>query len=146
LLVGLDYGGADDLVDAVERVAAVKAIRNTKNFAPLAASFKRIRNILRQAGGAPAGGVDVARLSEPAERQLSAAVQALEGQVAPLIKSGNYTDALKRLAGLRPTVDEFFDKVMVMVDDTAVRNNRLTLLNQLSNLFMNVADISRLQG
>jgi glycyl-tRNA synthetase beta chain len=128
------------------RLNAIKEFRVLPEAQALAAANKRIRNILRQAGGAPAGGVDAARLTEPAERQLSEAIQALEGQVAPLIKSGNYTDALKRLAGLRPTVDEFFDKVMVMVDDTAVRNNRLVLLNRLSNLCMNVADISRLQG
>lgn len=134
------------LDQVLPRMKAIKEFRALPEAQALAAANKRIRNILRQAGGAPAGVVDAARLTEPAERQLSDAVQALEGQVAPLIKSGNYTEGLKRLAGLRPAVDEFFDKVMVMVDDTAVRNNRLTLLNRLSNLFMNVADISRLQG
>lgn len=134
------------LDQVLPRLRAIKEFRALPEAQALAAANKRIRNILRQAGGAPAGGVDAARLPEPAERQLFEAVQALEGQVAPLIKSGNYTEALKRLAGLRPTVDEFFDKVMVMADDTAVRNNRLALLNRLSSLFMNVADISRLQG
>jgi glycyl-tRNA synthetase beta chain len=100
---------------------------------------------LRQAGGTPSDKVDAGRLAEPAERKLSEAVQTLEAQVAPLFKVGNYAEALKRLAGLRPAVDEFFDKVMVMVDDPAVRQNRLALLNRLSNLFLNVADISRLQ-
>jgi glycyl-tRNA synthetase beta chain len=134
------------LDQVLPRMKAIKEFRALPEAQALAAANKRIRNILRQAGGAPAGGVDATRLTEPAERQLFDAVQVLEGQVAPLVKSGNYTEALKRLAGLRPTVDEFFDKVMVMVDDTAVRNNRLVLLNRLSNLFMNVADISRLQG
>jgi glycyl-tRNA synthetase beta chain len=73
-------------------------------------------------------------------------VQTLEAQVAPLFRTGNYAAAMKHLAGLRPAVDEFFDKVMVMVDDSAVRDNRLALLNRLGNLFLNVADISRLQG
>lgn len=134
------------LDQVLPRLRAIKEFRALPEAQALAAANKRIRNILRQAGGAPAGGVDAATLPEPAERQLFEAVQALEGQVAPLIKSGNYTEALKRLAGLRPTVDEFFDKVMVLADDTAVRNNRLALLNRLSSLFMNVADISRLQG
>ncbi len=134
------------LDQVLPRLKAIKEFRALPEAQALAAANKRIRNILRQAGGAPAGGVDVARLTEPAERHLCEAVQALEGEVAPLIKSGNYTEALKRLAGLRPTVDEYFDKVMVMADDSAVRNNRLALLNRLSNLFMNVADISRLQG
>ena len=85
-------------------------------------------------------------LTEPAEQKLAEAVRTLEAQVAPLFKAGDYAEALKRLAGLRPEVDEFFDKVMVMVDDAAVRHNRLALLNRLSNLFLHVADISRLQS
>ncbi len=85
-------------------------------------------------------------LTEPAEQKLAEAVRTLETQVGPLFKAGDYAQALKRLAGLRPAVDEFFDKVMVMVDEADVRNNRLALLNRLSRLFLNVADISRLQS
>lgn len=128
------------------RLKALKEFRALPEGQALAAANKRIRNILRQAGGTPFDKVDAGRLAEPAERKLSEAVQTLEAQVAPLFKAGNYTEALKRLAGLRPAVDEFFDKVMVMVDDPAVRQNRLALLNRLSNLFLNVADISRLQS
>ena len=128
------------------RLKALKEFRALPEGQALAAANKRIRNILRQAGGTPADRVDAARLTEPAERNLSEAVQTLEAQVAPLFKAGNYAEALKRLAGLRPAVDEFFDKVMVMADDVALRNNRLALLNRLSNLFLNVADISRLQS
>jgi glycyl-tRNA synthetase beta chain len=128
------------------RMTALKAFRALPEAQALAAANKRIRNILRQAGGAPAGEVEAARLTEPAERRLFEEVRALDGQVTPLLKSGDYAAALKRLAGLRPAVDEFFDKVMVMVDDMPVRNNRLLLLNRLGNLFLNVADISRLQS
>ena len=63
-----------------------------------------------------------------------------------MIESADYAAALKRLAALRPAVDEFFDKVMVMADDSAVRANRLALLNNLGDLFLHVADVSRLQG
>jgi glycyl-tRNA synthetase beta chain len=134
------------LDQVLPRLKALKEFRALPQAQALAAANKRIRNILRQAGGAPALEVNVNQLTEPAERKLSKAVQKLEGRVAPLIKAGNYAETLKRLAGLRPVVDEFFDKVMVMVDDSAVRHNRLALLNRLSNLFLNVADISRLQG
>jgi len=134
------------LDQALPRLQALKEFRALPEGQALAAANKRIRNILRQAGGTPSDKVDTGRLAEPAERQLSEAVQTLEAQVAPLIKVGNYAEALKRLAGLRPAVDEFFDKVMVMVDDSAVRDNRLALLNRLSNLFLSVADISRLQS
>ncbi|MCR4302456.1 MAG: glycine--tRNA ligase subunit beta [Sulfuricaulis sp.] len=128
------------------RLQALKTFRALPEGQALAAANKRIRNILRQAGSTPADKVEAALLTEPAEQKLAEAVLTLEAQVAPLFKAGNYAEALKRLAGLRPTVDEFFDKVMVMVDEADVRNNRLALLNRLSNLFLNVADISRLQG
>jgi glycyl-tRNA synthetase beta chain len=134
------------LDQVLPRLKALKEFRALPEGQALAAANKRIRNILRQAGGTPSDKVDAGRLAEPAERKLSEAVQTLEAQVAPLFKAGNYAEALKRLAGLRPAVDEFFDKVMVMVDDPAVRQNRLALLNRLSNLFLNVADISRLQS
>jgi glycyl-tRNA synthetase beta chain len=134
------------LDQVLPRLEALKKFRALPQAEALAAANKRIRNILRQAGGVPALEVNVNQLSEPAERKLSEAVQKLEGRVAPLIKAGNYTETLKHLAGLRPVVDEFFDKVMVMVDDAAVRHNRLALLNRLSNLFLHVADISRLQS
>ena len=134
------------LDQVLPRLKALKEFRALPEGQALAAANKRIRNILRQAGGTPSDKVDTGRLAEPAERQLSEAVQTLEAQVAPLFKAGNYAEALKRLAGLRPAVDEFFDKVMVMVDDSAVRDNRLALLNRLGNLFLSVADISRLQS
>ena len=125
---------------------AIREFRALPEAQALAAANKRIRNILRQAGGTPSSEVNTGLLTETAERKLSETLQVLHGQVAPLLKSGNYTEVLKRLAELRPAVDEFFDKVMVMVDDSAVRNNRLALLNRLSNLFLHVADISRLQS
>ncbi|MBI3779187.1 MAG: glycine--tRNA ligase subunit beta [Gammaproteobacteria bacterium] len=134
------------LDQALPRLKALREFRALPEAQALAAANKRIRNILRQAGGTPPDAPDAALLKEPAERKLAEEVQALDAQVAPLLKAGDYTQALKRLAGLRPTVDEFFDKVMVMVDDAAVRNNRLALLNRLGNLFLNVADISRLQS
>ena len=128
------------------RLKALQAFRALPQAEALAAANKRIRNILKQAGGAPATTVDPALLREPAEQQLAQEVEALRAQVQPLFSAGNYAAALQALASLRPVVDAFFDKVMVMAEDTALRHNRLALLANLSNLFLGAADISKLQG
>ena len=131
---------------AHRRLEALQTFRRLPEAESLAAANKRIRNILKQAGGAPANAVNPALLREDAEKNLAKQVGDAAASVGPLFAAGDYGAALKRLAGLRPAVDAFFDKVMVMVDDTAVRNNRLALLNSLSELFLGAADISRLQS
>jgi glycyl-tRNA synthetase beta chain len=128
------------------RLKALQAFRALPQAEALAAANKRIRNILKQAGGAVAATVDSALLREPAEQQLAQEVEALRAQVQPLFHSGNYGAALQALASLRPVVDTFFDQVMVMAEDTALRHNRLALLANLGNLFLGAADISKLQG
>lgn len=128
-----------------KRLESLQVFRRLPEAEALAAANKRIRNILRQAGGTPANSVNPALLQEPAEKNLAEQVAARRAEVEPLFHAGDYTGGLKRLAALRPAVDGFFDKVMVMVDDTAVRDNRLALLNNLSELFLGAADISRLQ-
>jgi glycyl-tRNA synthetase beta chain len=139
--------GADDLVDAADRVAAVKAIRNMKNFVPLAASFKRIKNILeKSAGGSDRAHVAVSAdlLWEPAEKELHAAARRI-GEVARAKKKDRkYREALEAVSELRPTIDEFFDKVLVMVEDKNVRANRIALLANLLKEFSTVADFSEL--
>jgi glycyl-tRNA synthetase beta chain len=141
--------GADDLVDAADRVAAVKAIRNMKNFVPLAASFKRIKNILeKSAGGSDRAHVAVSTelLWEPAEMALHAAAQRI-GEVARTKKKNKkYREALEAVSELRPAIDEFFDKVLVMVEDKNVRANRIALLANLLKEFSTVADFSELGG
>ena len=131
---------------AHRRLEALQTFRRLPEAESLAAANKRIRNILKQAGGAPANAVNPALLREDAEKNLAKQVGDAAASVGPLFAAGDYGAALKRLAGLRPAVDAFFDKVMVMVDDTAVRDNRLALLNSLSELFLGAADISRLQS
>jgi len=128
------------------RLKALQAFRALPQAEALAAADKRIRNILKQAGALPTTTVDPALLREPAEQQLAREVEALRAQVQPLFSAGNYAAALQALASLRPAVDAFFDKVMVMAEDTTLRHNRLALLNNLSNLFLGAADISKLQG
>jgi glycyl-tRNA synthetase beta chain len=139
--------GADDLVDAVERVAAVRAIRNTKNFGPLAASFKRIRNILEKSAGTLDKGqlkVQHELLWEPAERELHAAAQKIGDEATRKKKAGKYREALEVISELRPSVDQFFEKVLVMVEDQAVRKNRVALLANLLKEFSTIADFSQL--
>ncbi len=129
-----------------KRLEALQVFRRLPEAAALAAANKRIRNILRQAGGTPADSVNPALLREAAEKNLAEQVAARRVEVEPLFAAGDYAAALKRLASLRPVVDAFFDNVMVMADDPAVRSNRLALLNNLSELFLGAADISRLQS
>jgi glycyl-tRNA synthetase beta chain len=137
--------GADDLVDAVRRAEAVKAIRKTKNFEPLAVSFKRIRKILEKAGPASAWRLSAIRsdlFTEEAERQLHAKAASVARQSEQRKREGRYREALHDIAELRPAVDKFFDEVMVMSDEEQVRKNRLTLLSELLEQFSTIADFS----
>jgi glycyl-tRNA synthetase beta chain len=132
-------------LDFDQRMRAVKAFRELAEADSLAAANKRIRNILRKAEGDIPNGCQPALLQEPAEQALAAAVEDLEATVHPLLEQRAYTDALCKLAALQAPVDAFFDEVMVMAEDTRLRDNRLALLNSLSELFLQVADISLLQ-
>ncbi len=141
-VLGLNLTHIDEVLP---RLIALQEFRRLPEAEALAAANKRIRNILRQAGNTAAHKLDRNLFKEEVEHNLARQVQTLDTEITPLLTSGQYTAALKRLASLRDTVDEFFDKVMVMVDDEAVRANRLALLQHLSNLFLRVADVSRLQ-
>jgi glycyl-tRNA synthetase beta chain len=130
-----------DLVPA--KLAAVRDFLQLPEALALAAANKRIGNILKKAEGAvaaPAAGL----LVEEAEKALYARVQALAPVVKAHVASGAYADALKALASVRAEVDQFFDKVMVNVDDSALRENRLGLLKALYDQLNAVADISKL--
>jgi len=142
--------GGDDLVDAIARVAAIKAIRKAKDFVPLAAAFKRIRNILeKSAGGAAKAGarnsaVQPELFRENAERELHEAAQRI-GEKAHALKShAKYREALEVIAGLRPAVDKFFDQVLVMAPEEDVKKNRLALLSSLLKEFSTIADFSEI--
>ena len=139
--------GADDLVDAVKRIEAIRAIRRTRNFEPLAVSFKRIRKILEKAGPAtewrmPAVRTDL--FAEAAERELHAQAAAAAREAEQHKRAGKYREALQGIAALRPAVDKFFEDVMVMAKDEAVRKNRLTLLAGLLAEFSTIADFAEL--
>jgi len=125
------------------RLAAVAAFRALPEAASLAAANKRVGNLLRKAEAVDAQ-PDATLMSEPAEQALHAALAELAPQAAAFSARGEYATALSRLATLRPAVDRFFDEVLVMAEDAAVRANRLALLGQLARAFNQVADISRL--
>jgi glycyl-tRNA synthetase beta chain len=112
----------------------------------LAAANKRIANILRKAGELPAAAIDAELLRDPAEQVLGEQVLAVARKVEPLFAAREYTGALQLLAVLRTAVDRFFDGVLVMAEDPALRANRLALLARIQSLFLHAADLSRLPG
>src|SRR5229473_2830868 len=140
--------GADDLVDTQKRLMALKAIRKSRNFEPLAVSFKRIRKILEKADVAPGDTrhANPELFESAAERELYSAVREAATKVQTQKRAGKYQEALEVIAGLRKVVDQFFDGVMVMAENEAVRNNRLSLLAELLREFTTVADFSEIGG
>ncbi|MDO6594099.1 glycine--tRNA ligase subunit beta [Neptuniibacter sp. 1_MG-2023] len=129
-------------LDFDRRVKAVNHFRSLTEANALAAANKRVSNILSKQGVTGISDVNPALLSEAAEKSLASAIDAQKAVLAPLFAEGKYQEALESLAGLRAPVDAFFEDVMVMADDEAVKNNRLALLSQLRALFLGVADIS----
>ncbi len=152
-----DEGFSVDVIQAVlarhptkpadfdQRVKAVSAFRELDAAESLAAANKRVGNILSKFDGELADEIDLALLQEDAEKALAEKVEILAEALEPAFATGNYQQALTQLAQLREPVDAFFDNVMVMADDEALKKNRLTLLNKLRNLFLQIADISVLQ-
>ncbi len=134
----------DSLLDFDERLKAVAAFVKLEPASSLAAANKRIGNILKQAGVDGGDPVNKSLIKEPAETALFESVVEAQKAVAPLLSNRDYTNVLTTLAALRDPVDGFFDDVMVMTDDEAIRNNRLALLAELRAMFLNVADVSRL--
>jgi glycyl-tRNA synthetase beta chain len=138
--------GADDLLDVEKRLSALRAIRKSKNFEPLAVSFKRIRKILEKSNhkDTQLPAVQAELFDSAAERELFAAERAAAVKVQAEKRAGHYEQALERIASLRKAVDRFFDEVLVMAENEAVRKNRLALLAELLREFTTVADFSEL--
>jgi glycyl-tRNA synthetase beta chain len=134
----------DTIDDLPARLAAVKAFEALPEAAALAAANKRIGNILKKTDEGAAARIDDARLAQGAERDLYDAFEALGPGVAADCARGDYTSALRSLAAVKPAVDRFFDDVLVMADDPAVRANRLALLRSVAVTMNRVADISKL--
>lgn len=135
-----------NLLDFMARLEAVAAFAALPDAANLAAANKRIANILKQAPETSSSGIQDRLLGSEEEKRLFAELHGLQSAVGSFVAQRRYVDALRQLAGLREPVDAFFDKVMVMVDDSLLRQNRLLLLRQVRDLFMSIADVSLLQG
>jgi len=139
--------GSDDVVDVIARAEAVTKVRPSADFESISIAFKRIKNILRQAGEtrsrvAPA--IDLDALQETVEKELAVQIPRTAEVVDALRIKRNYEPALVEISKLRPIVDRFFDKVMVMVEDERVRANRLALLQSLLQEFSTIADFSEI--
>ncbi|WP_111642208.1 glycine--tRNA ligase subunit beta [Marinimicrobium alkaliphilum] len=130
-------------LDIDQRVRAVFQFSQLPQAQALAAANKRVSNILSKSGE-PKAALDSGLLKEPAEQTLARALAEKAESVAPLFSAREYTQVLASLADLQEPVDSFFDNVMVMADDPALQANRLALLQQLRDLFLQVADISQL--
>jgi glycyl-tRNA synthetase beta chain len=133
-------------LDFHRRLTAVTEFRKLPEAESLAAANKRIGNILKKSGATVSNEIDDGLLAEEAELALASSLKDYQKRVVPMIKNRDYKSALTELAGLRESVDSFFDNVMVMSDDDDIKMNRLALLNNLSALFLETADISKLQG
>jgi glycyl-tRNA synthetase beta chain len=139
--------GADDPLDAAARAEAVTSIRPTEDFIAISMAFKRIKNILRQARETNRHWPDDylhAYLRDRAEQVLGHQVADIATEVSHLVKDRRYEEALTKIAQLRPAVDTFFDKVMVMVEDEKLRGNRLALLAAMQSSFSTIADFSEI--
>jgi len=133
--------------DIDRRIHAVQGFRGQPEASALAAANKRTRNILRKVSATEISDcVNPDLLEEGAERSLSAAIDAMTDQVQALLDQQDYVSALSELSRLRQPLDDFFEHVMVMADEPAIRANRLALLKRLEGLFLGVADISLLQA
>jgi glycyl-tRNA synthetase beta chain len=133
-------------LDVEARLQALRAFLQLPEAGVLAAANKRIANILKKTPFDTGISVDSGRFTEPAERELHLALTELRRPVAEAMRLGEYEQSLRLLTGLRPRIDAFFEKVLVMDDNKVLRDNRLALLRDVQTLFGGVADLSRLPG
>ena len=147
----ISVGGQLDVRDAIARAEALTAVRGSEDFIAISAAFKRMNNIIQQAydknlwrQGVPEKLVETTLLGDAAESELNRKAEELRPVVENLRSERNYREALERIATLRPHVDLFFDKVMVMVDDPSLRDNRLALITKVKTSFSSIADFSEI--
>jgi glycyl-tRNA synthetase beta chain len=139
--------GADQPTDALARAEAMEALRGGEDFEALSAAAKRIRNILAKSATSAdwqAGAVRQDLLCEPQEKDLYVDYERVAEEAAGRRARGEYRSALEEISTLRPVVDRFFDKVLVMAEDREVRQNRLRLLKKLDELFSSIAHFAEI--
>jgi len=134
--------GSDGLLpDLVDRITALKAVRNESNFLSLLDSAKRIENITE---GHSDTTVDAATLQNETEKRLNALADVVIEQITELVEGGHYRDALQSFAGMAPDLEQFFQEVMVNVDDPVLRKNRLSLLRKIITAVRGIADVTKI--
>ncbi|MBZ4416614.1 glycine--tRNA ligase subunit beta [Myxococcus sp. RHSTA-1-4] len=139
--------GFDDLVAARKRLEALSLIVGRADFQPLAVAFKRVANIVEKQGKDVKGGqINPQKLVDEPERHLHTAFTQARNTVTGLVQADDFAGALREITGLKPAVDTFFDKVMVMAEDKELRENRIRLLTEIGALFNQVADFSKIQA
>ena len=142
--------GLGDVGDILNRLKALHELRKRSEFEPLAVSFKRGMNIVRQAAKAATmdGNLTIQTelLKEPCEQVLFQVLETAGSQVSAHIQIGAYREALESMVPLREPLDGFFNGVMVMAEDPALKTNRLALMKRLVSLFEKIADFSKLQN
>jgi len=131
-------------LDFDKRIKAVSAFRGLAEAESLAAANKRVGNILKKSSADSVVAIDEDLFVEDAEKILFTTLSTLSQSVEPLFDEGDYEAALSQLSSLKDPVDAFFDSVMVMAEDEAIKNNRIALLNIMNQLFLRAADLSRL--
>jgi len=141
IAAAMEAGWAASLTDLVDRANALKRIRNDANFLSILDSAKRIANIT---AGHDSSRVDPAKLKEPTEKRLNELATAVSEQIDEMISSRDYIRALESFAAMAPELEKFFDDVMVMVDDSAVRSNRMSLLRKVGNAVLKIGDVTRM--
>jgi len=133
--------GLDSIVDIRAKVAAFSDLKKQPYFEPLAIAFRRVVSILNDEA---VGDVDPGLLNDPAEKKLFEMYLKVRDPVFRHIQNKEFSQALEKIVEIKPAVDSFFDEVMVMVEDASLRKNRLCLLQQISGLFSELADFSRI--
>lgn len=131
----------DNVKDTLDRISALQSIRNDQAFEVLASSYKRIRNIIKDNSETV---VSVEIFTEEAERALYAIYQEVQAEMTRLLEEKKYVEALQAMLRMKQPVDGFFDEVMVMAEDKAVRTNRLNLLTAIGELILKIGDISKI--
>ncbi len=134
------------LIDIDQRVKALNTFLQQDAAIALAAANKRIANILKKQGDSVNDEINASIFELDQEKSLYEQINRISGEVSTCFQAKDYLQGLDKLSALRPVVDEFFDHVMVMAGDEALRNNRIALLSSLVQQFRQVADFSRLQS
>ena len=141
IAAAMEAGWSSSLPDLVDRIAAVKAMRNEANFLSILDSAKRIANIT---SGHDSMRVDAGAFDHDVERRLNDLATAVGTQIDEMIRDREYRRALESFAAMAPELERFFKEVMVMVDDEKVRRNRMSLLRKVGNAVMKIADVTKI--